>query len=135
MSLEWITMLTTILIPPAVVAGFFWRADRREMRARRAARRWQDAVVRVNGGLHPDRVLVGEGEPIRLRFSRADDGESWWDDVEFPYARVIRELPEGETVILEIRPLTAGEYAIFAGMGTMRGTLVVEPRLTSARSA
>jgi plastocyanin domain-containing protein len=46
--------------------------------------------------------------------------------VEFPYARVLRELPEGKTVTVDVGPLEPGEYAFFSARGRMRGTLVIE---------
>ncbi|GMV05242.1 MAG: hypothetical protein AMXMBFR53_15210 [Gemmatimonadota bacterium] len=126
MSSELFAILVTVLVPPLVVGVYFWRADRREARRRRDGWEWQEVDVRVNGGISPSRVSVREGQPIRLRFIRDDDGESWWDDIEFPYTRIRRELPEGESVTLELAPLRAGDYALFAALGTMRGTVQVE---------
>lgn len=126
MSTDWIIIYGTIVIPVVGVALFFWRADRRERREAQDGPSPQEVDVTVNGGLHPSRIVLRAGRPIRLRFTRTNDGESWWDDVEFPYVRVRRELQEGETVILDVGVLEKGEYAFFSALGTMRGALVVE---------
>lgn len=120
--------LATVAVVAVWVTGYFWIADRREASA--ARRPPQEVDVLVNGGCHPDRVVLRRGRPIRLRVSRTSDGESWWDDLEFPYARILREVPEGETITLDVAPLPAGEYAYFCGQGTMRGTLVVQDEET-----
>ena len=119
-------LYATIVVVVGWVGAYFWRADRREARDGRAGSGVQEADILVNGGYHPARVVLKSGSPIRLRFTRTKDGESWWDDVEFPYARVLRELPEGGTVTVNVGPLEPGEYAFFSGMGRMRGTLVIE---------
>lgn len=119
-------LIATILAAVGWVGAYFWLADRREALEDRAADRVQELSILVNGGYHPARVVLKEGSPIRLRFTRTADGESWWDDVELPYARVLRELPEGETITVDIGPLEPGEYAFFGAGGKMRGTLVIE---------
>lgn len=122
-------LYATIVAVVGWVGAYFWLADRREAREARARAGVQEASVLVNGGYHPARVVLKGGRPIRLRFTRTDDGESWWDDVEFPYARVLRELPEGETVTVDVGPLEPGEYAFFSARGRMRGTLVIEDEI------
>jgi len=134
MPTDWIVIYGAIITPTLVVAVFFWRADRRERRGAQAGLRPQEVDVRVNGGFHPARVVLREGRPIQLRFTRTNDGESWWDDVEFPYGRLRRELQEGETVTLDVGALEEGEYAFFSALGTMRGALVIEPRLSGEAS-
>ena len=122
-----IVVSATAVIAVGWVAAYFWQSDRREAREERTRPEdVQEVSVVVNGGYHPERVALRRGRPIRLHVKRTHDGESWWDDLDFPYARVLRELPEGETVTVDIGPLEPGEYAFFSGMGKMRGTLVIE---------
>lgn len=101
-----------------------WR-EMREERARREREREEVNVV-LNGGYHPDRIVVHRGRPIRLNIARTNDGVSGWIDFEFPYAHIAWDLPEDETVAVDIGPLEPGDYALFAHDGTMRGTLAVE---------
>lgn len=127
MTTDMIAIYATVLVAVGWAAGYFWLADREEAREARAKDgEVQEVSVLVNGGYHPDRITLRRGRPIRLRFRRTNDGESWWDDLDFPYARVVRELPEGETVVVDVGPLEPGEYTFFSGLGTMRGTLVIE---------
>jgi plastocyanin domain-containing protein len=116
----------TTLVIVGWVTWTFWAADRREAREARDKREVQEVDVLVNGGYHPARVVLRQGRLIRLRFTRTHDGEPWWDDVEFPYVRVLRELPEGESATIDLGALHPGEYAFFSARGRMRGTLVVE---------
>jgi len=114
----------TTLIVVGWLGGYFWLADRKEGRESRAP--VQEMDVLVNRGFHPARVVLTGGRPIRLHFTRVRDGESWWDDLEFPYGRVRREIPEGKTITVDLGVLDPGEYAFFGGEGAIRGTLVVE---------
>lgn len=128
MSTDWIVLYVTVLLALGWAALYFGRADWRDTREARA--RWerdrQNVNVLLNGGYHPERIVLRRGRPIRLHITRTDEGESAWIDFEFPYAGIVRELPEGETVTIDVGPLESGEYALFADMGSMRGTLVVE---------
>lgn len=126
MTADLIFALVVVVIPVIGVSAYFWRADREERRAPREPADVQVADILVNGGYQPARVVLASGRPLRLRFTRTHDGESWWDDLEFPYAGVLRELPEGETVTVDLGPLEPGEYTLFCGLGSMRGTLVIE---------
>lgn len=76
-------------------------------------------------GLPPFTRGVDHGTPDPSAFHPHERWENWWDDLDFPYARVLRELPEGETLTVDVGPLDPGEYAFFSGQGSMRGTLVV----------
>ena len=126
MSADMMLVLTVVLIPVTWVGAYFWIADARERRAAREAANVQEADIVVNGGYRPSRLVLAEGRPLRLRITRTSDGESWWDDLEFPYARVARALAQGDTVTVDVGPLEPGEYALFSALGTMRGTLVIE---------
>lgn len=121
------TVLVVVLAPIVAVGGYFWRAERRERARLRRAYRPTVGEILVNGSCSPARLVLPSEEPLRLLITRTDDGEPWWDDFEFPYRRVKRELPEGETVVVDLQPLGPGEYAYFCAQGTKRGTLVVEP--------
>lgn len=127
MKADMIAVFGTAIVAIGWAPVYFWLTGRKEAReARGIAGELQDVSVLVNGGYRPDRIALRRGRPIRLSFQRTYDGESWWDDLDFPYARVLRALPEGETVVVDVGPLEPGEYSFFSGLGTMRGTLVVE---------
>jgi plastocyanin domain-containing protein len=121
----WVAIVV-VLIPIVAVNAYFWRIERRDRRRARNLNPPQDAEILVNGACRPGRVVLRAGRPLRLHFSRTDDGEAWWDDLEFPYARIVRELPEGGRVTVDVRPLAVGEYTYFCAEGTKRGTLVIE---------
>lgn len=118
--------LVTAAVAVGSVAVFFWKADREEARAARSRADLREVAYSVNGGFEPARVVLQGGPSIRLRVSRDHDGESWWDDLTFPYLRCLRELPEGASAVIEAGRLDPGEYLLFCDRGSKRGVLVVE---------
>lgn len=116
-------LVVTVVVAVGWVCGYFWLADRREACEARLRTPTQEVALLLDGGFHPRRVSVREGLPVRLRLTRTRDREGWWDDFEFPYRRIVHEMPEGQTVTVDVGALKAGEYAIFCAQGTLRGTL------------
>ena len=94
------------------------------------AREQTDAVriveVVVDGGYRPSRIVVREGERVRLRFVRRDYGPCT-EEVVFPELGIRRTLPTNEPVLVDLPLLRAGEYAFRCGMHMIHGTLVVSP--------
>lgn len=136
MSTDMMVVYTSILIPVGWAAVHFGLAARREVREERAWRERNREVVDVvlNGGYHPERIVVHRGRPIRLNVTRTNDDVSGWIDFEFPYACILRDLPEDDTVTIDIEPLEPGEYTLFAASETVRGTLVVEAKHGGTRA-
>ena len=75
-------------------------------------------------GYAPDRIVVPAGKPIRLAFQRLD-AQNCGGRVVFPHLNIDRELPPGETVLIEIGPQAAEEFKFSCGMGMYRGSLIV----------
>lgn len=82
--------------------------------------------VVVEGGYRPARILIDEGERVRLRFVRRDYGPCTREIV-FPQLGIRRTLPTNETVVVDLPALAAGEYDFHCGMRMIHGTLVVTP--------
>jgi plastocyanin domain-containing protein len=83
--------------------------------------------IDVEGGYHPNRIVIREGERVRLRFVR-HEYSSCTREVVFPWLDLRRELPPHQPVIIDLPPMTAGEYEFRCGMNMIRGTIVVEAR-------
>jgi plastocyanin domain-containing protein len=81
----------------------------------------------VDGAYAPDRIVVHEGERVRLRFVR-HDYSSCTREVVFPWLGLRRELPPHQPVTIELPALAAGEYEFHCGMGMVRGTIMVQAR-------
>ena len=75
-------------------------------------------------GYDPARVNVKRGQPVRLAFYRAD-AENCGGKVVFPALKIERELPVGQTTVVEITPRETGELAFTCGMSMYKGTLVI----------
>lgn len=99
----------------------------------------REVEVVVDGGYQPARIEVAPGERVRLRFVRRDYG-GCTREVVFPSLGLRRELPTGQSVIVEVPARTTGETAFECGMGMVRGVVVVRapqgaPTASTAPSA
>lgn len=77
-----------------------------------------------NSGYEPSRLSVKKGETIKLAFQRTDS-ENCAGTLLFPQLNISRQLPVGETVIIEITPSAAGEINFSCGMGMYKGKVIV----------
>ncbi|AFY96891.1 cupredoxin domain-containing protein [Chamaesiphon minutus] len=84
----------------------------------------QEVLVTVDGGYRPDRVVVNNGEPVRLSFHRLDSN-SCLDEVLIPDFGISTRLPVGQTTTVEFTPKQVGEYAFTCGMRMFRGVIEV----------
>jgi hypothetical protein len=82
--------------------------------------------IRVgSGGYEPARVNAKAGQALKLAFYRAD-AQNCGRVVNFPTLGIQRELPPGQTVVVEVTPRKSGVFAFSCGMNMMRGELVVQ---------
>jgi plastocyanin domain-containing protein len=83
--------------------------------------------VVVEGGYQPDRIVVEEGERVRLRFVRREYS-SCTREVVLPWLGLRRELPPHQPVTIDLPPMRPGEYELHCGMNMIRATIVVRAR-------
>jgi hypothetical protein len=80
--------------------------------------------VRVSSnGYTPASVRVAAGQPIVLAFER-DATAACGNKVVFPSLKVERDLPIGETVLVELPAQAGGEIRFTCGMGMYKGSLI-----------
>lgn len=84
----------------------------------------QEVSVTVDGGYHPDRVIVVVNEPVRLSFQRLDSN-ACLDEVLIPDFGISTHLSVGQTTTVEFMPTKIGEYAFTCGMRMFRGVIEV----------
>lgn len=111
----------------AILAGIAWylRDARHDgVRAELSASGRQELTVLVKGSYRPDVIEVKAGTPVRLNFRR-EESASCTEIVVFPEFDRAAQLPEGQTVPIDLLPETAGEYEFSCQMGMVRGRLVV----------
>lgn len=87
----------------------------------------REIEVVVDGGYKPDRIVVAEGEKVRLKFVRKDYSPCA-KEVVFGSLGIRRELPIDTPVLIELPALSPGEVEFKCGMSMLRGVIVVEPR-------
>ena len=112
----------------ALVAFILWFffGPRIATRARATSGGGQEVDVEVRGAYSPDRVEVEAGKPVRLTFTRKE-ANACTAQVVFPDFGIVKDLPVGRQVAVEITPERPGEYQFHCGMNMVRGRLIVRP--------
>jgi hypothetical protein len=85
-------------------------------------------VLLVNvgsGGFEPARIPAKAGQPLKLAFFRPD-AQNCAREVVFPDLGIRKELPPGQTVIVEVTPKNAGSLGFSCGMKMLHGELLVQ---------
>jgi plastocyanin domain-containing protein len=82
--------------------------------------------IEVLHGYSPDRIVVSEGERIRLKFNRQEFA-SCSKVIVFPTLGIRETLAPVATTIIDVEARTPGEIPFTCGMGMLHGTIVVEP--------
>ncbi len=84
----------------------------------------QEVNIMVKGGYSPDTIIVKQGEPVRLNFTR-QEAAMCSEMVVFDKIDKSAELPEGKTISIEFTPGETGEIPFQCQMGMFRGKVVV----------
>lgn len=87
----------------------------------------REIEIIVDGGYQPNKIVVREGERIRLKFVRKDPSPCA-KEVVLASIGVRRELPLNQPVIIDLPALQPGETEFRCGMNMLKGTIVVEPK-------
>ncbi len=80
--------------------------------------------VLVKGGYSPDRIVVKQGQPVRLNFRR-EETSGCSEQVVFSDFGIVQNLPAFESTPVEFTPDKPGEFTFTCGMNMMRGRLIV----------
>ena len=115
----------TGLVLIALIVWFFWLVKAKGTRAALTSSGYQEQMVLVKGGYTPDVIVLERGKPARLNFVRQESA-SCSEMVLIPAFGKSAQLPEGETVSVELMPAEPGEYEFACQMGMLRGKLIVE---------
>ena len=118
-----------VILGGAALIGFilwFFFGPRTVTQARRTVTGGQEVEVEVRGAYSPDRVEVEQGRQVRLTFTRRE-ANACTAQVVFPDFGIVKDLPVGRAVPIDIRPERPGEYEFHCGMNMVRGRLIVKP--------
>lgn len=85
----------------------------------------QQIDVDVNGGYSPERIVLKQGTPAVLNFTRRD-ASSCLDRVVFPDFGINQELPQGEKQAIKVDTSKAGEFQWACGMDMFHGKLIIK---------
>jgi plastocyanin domain-containing protein len=85
----------------------------------------QSVDIEVKGGYSPERVVLKQGVPATLNFTR-QDASTCLDHVVFAELGINQELPQGQTEQIQIDTSKPGEYDWACGMDMFHGKLIVE---------
>ncbi|WP_437335804.1 cupredoxin domain-containing protein [Sorangium sp. So ce394] len=87
----------------------------------------REIEIVVDGGYKPSRIVVTEGERVRLKLVRRDYSPCS-REVVFASLGIRRELPTNVPVVIDLPALSPGEIEFKCGMNMLRGVIVVERR-------
>lgn len=85
----------------------------------------QEITILVDGGYEPSRVVVNEGQLVRLNFLRRDPS-SCLEEVRLPDFHIAQELPLNRVTPIEFKPDKPGTYTFSCGMNMFRGVVEVQ---------
>lgn len=86
----------------------------------------QTVAVEVKGGYSPEVVVLKQGVPATLNFTRKD-ASGCLDRVVFPDWGINQALPQNEAQAIQIDTSEAGEYQWACGMDMFHGKVIVKP--------
>ncbi|MFN0107240.1 MAG: YHYH protein [Blastocatellia bacterium] len=78
-----------------------------------------------SGGFAPAQIKLESNRPTKLAITR-DAQPNCANRIVIPALGISRDLPLGETVIIELPAMKAGEFSLTCGMGMYKGLIVVE---------
>lgn len=118
-----------ILIIGLAIIGFiaWWFFGKHEVATEEASvtDNMQRVAVDVDGGYSPETVVLKQGVPAVLNFTRHDPS-TCLDRVVFPDFGINRPLPKGQLEPIEIDTSKAGEYQWACGMDMFHGKLIIK---------
>jgi plastocyanin domain-containing protein len=76
-------------------------------------------------GFDPAEIPAKAGQPLKLAFFRPD-ATNCAREVVFPALGIRKELPPGETTVVDITPPKSGTFGFACGMNMLKGKLIVQ---------
>ncbi|HAJ35075.1 MAG TPA: copper-transporting ATPase [Chloroflexi bacterium] len=106
-----------------LIVWYFWLYRREGVQVAEVAG-VQQVPITVKGGYDPDVIVVRQGKPVRLLFTR-QESSLCSEMVIFDKIGQSAKLPEGETIAVEFTPQESGEIPFQCQMGMLRGKIIV----------
>lgn len=122
--LKMVVLAVGILVIGFIFWWFFGKHEVREVEAAVAGEK-QVVDIDVNGGYSPENVVLKQGVPAVLNFTR-QDASSCLDRVVFSDFGINQELPRNQKQSIEIDTSQAGDYQWACGMDMFHGKLTIK---------
>ena len=119
-----LTLVIGIILISFIVWWFFGKHQASQANAS-VKHDTQSANVVVNGGYSPENVVLKQGVPAKLKFTRKD-ASSCLDHVVFPDFGINQALPINKTETIKVNTKQAGQYQWHCGMNMFYGKLIVK---------
>lgn len=118
-----------VLIIGILMIGFiaWWFFVKHEAKTETAAvaSDQQDVDILVKGGYSPEQVVLKQGVPAKLHFTRTDPS-SCLDHVVFPDFGINQALPQNQEETVTIDTNKPGEYEWACGMDMFHGKVIIK---------
>ena len=75
-------------------------------------------------GFDPAEIPAKAGEPLKLAFFRPN-ANNCASEVIFPELGIRKQLPPGETTVVDLTPAKSGSLGFACGMNMLKGKLIV----------
>lgn len=122
-------MKLLVLLVGLALIGFiiWWFFGKHETTAQTAEMKdqHQSVDIEINGGYSPETVVLKQGVPASLNFTRKD-ASSCLDHVIFSDFAINREIPQNQMETIQIDTSKPGEYQWACGMDMFHGKVVIK---------
>ncbi|HJE44856.1 cupredoxin domain-containing protein [Levilactobacillus namurensis] len=120
--------ISVLIVGLAIIGFIFWWFFGKHAVATETAvatQAGQSVDVEVNGGYSPEKIVLKQGVPATLTFTRKD-ASSCLDRVVFSDFGINQELPKDQPQTIQIDTSHAGQYEWACGMDMFHGSLVIK---------
>lgn len=115
------TVIVTITGICAIVAVYWFFF----MKSAKSVKASGEIDITVDGGYHPESIVIPKGVKTTLKFMRKDPS-SCLEEVVIDEFHVRKYLPLNKQVSIAVTPKKAGTFPFSCGMNMFHGTLIVE---------
>ncbi|KRN28864.1 hypothetical protein IV38_GL001071 [Lactobacillus selangorensis] len=122
--IKWIVLFAEVAAIGFILWWFFGQHTTETAQAA-VTNQSQSVDIEINGGYSPETVVLKQGIPATLHFTRKD-ASSCLDHVVFSDFGINQEVPQNQTETIQIDTSKPGEYQWACGMDMFHGKVVIK---------